>query len=39
MGFEELIAMVFSIFALSVLGTLVIMGFFVLHDDSGDNMR
>ena len=39
MGFEDLIAMVFSILALSVLGTLVIIGFFVLHDDSDDNIR
>jgi len=39
MGAEDLIAMVFSVFALSILGTLVIMGFFVLNsDDSEDDM-
>ena len=39
MAAEDLIAMVFSVFALSILGTLVIMGFFVLNgDDSEDDM-
>ncbi len=39
MGLEDLITTVFSVFVLSVFGTLVIMGFFVLHDDSDDNMH